>query len=69
MIKYIGLADRTFKERQSNHKRNFKHKKYYNCTELAKYVWELKEKNLAPIIKWEILSNVYRNPKQSNGKY
>ena len=56
MKKYIGLADTTFKERHSNHKRDFKHQKYYNCTELAKYVWELKEKNITPIIKWEILS-------------
>ena len=29
------------------------------------YVWELKEKNIAPIIKWEILSKVYGNPKQN----
>ena len=43
MNKYIGLADTTFKERHSNHKRDFKHQKYRNCTELAKYVSELKE--------------------------
>ena len=42
MKKYIGRADTTFKERHSNHKRDFKHLKYGNCTELAKYVWELK---------------------------
>ena len=65
MKKYIGRADTTFKERHSNHKRDFKHQKYRNCTELAKYVWELKEKNIAPIIKWEILSKVYGNPKQN----
>ena len=63
--KYIRLADTTFKERHSNHKRDFKHQKYHNCIELAKYVWELKEKNIAPIIKWEILSNVYDNPEQN----
>ena len=65
MKKYIGLADITFKERDSNHKRDFKHQKYHNYTELAKYVWELKEKNIAPIIKWKILSKVYGNPKQN----
>ena len=53
MKKYIGLADTTFKGRHSNHKRDLK-QKYRNCTELAKYVWELKENNTAPIIKWEI---------------
>ena len=65
MKKYIGLADTTFKERHSNHKRYFKYQKYRNCAELTKYVWELKEKNIAPIIKWEILSKVYGNPKQN----
>ena len=65
MKKYIGLADNTFKERPSNHKRDFKQQKYRNCTELAKHVWELKEKNIAPIIKWGILSKTYGNPKQT----
>ena len=65
MKKYIGLADTTFKERHSNHKRDFKHWKYCSCTELAKYVWELREKNIATITRWEILSKVYGNPKQN----
>ena len=55
----------TFKVRHSNHLRDFKHRKYCNCTELARYVWELKEKNIAQIIRWEILSKVYCNPKQN----
>ena len=62
---YISLADTTFKERHSNHKGDFKHQKYRNCTELAKYVWELKEENITLIIKWEILIKVYGNPKQN----
>ena len=67
MKKYISLADATFKERHSNRKRAFKHQKYRNCTELAKYVWELKAGNIEweILIKWEILSNVYGNPKQN----
>ena len=65
MKKYIGLADTTFIERHSNHKRDFQHQKCCHCTELAKYVWELKEKNIAPIIKLEILSTVYGNRKQN----
>ena len=65
MKKYICLADTTFKERNSNHKRDFKHQKYHNCTGLAEYVWELKKKNIAPIIKWEILSKVCGSPKQN----
>ena len=45
--------------------RDFEHQKYCNCTELAKYVWKLKEKNIVPIIKWEILGKVYGNPKRT----
>ena len=56
--KYTGLADTTFKEKHNNHKRDCKHQKYCNCTELAKYVWEL--------IKWEILSKVYGSPKKKH---
>ena len=65
MKKYIGLADTTLKERHGNHKRYFKHQECHNCTELAKYVRELKRKSIAPIIKWGILSKVYGNPKQN----
>ena len=65
MKKCSGLADTTSKERHSNHKRDFKHHKYLNNTELAKCVWELKDKNIDPIIKWEILNKVYSNPKQN----
>ena len=39
---YFGLADTSFKERYRNHTRDFKHKKYENCTELAKYIWQVK---------------------------
>ena len=45
--------------------RDFKHQKYHHCAELAKYVWELKERNITPIMKWEILSIVYGNSKQN----
>ena len=64
MVKYIGLADTTFKERHSNHNRDFKHQKNRNCTELARYVWELKEENITTIIKWETFK-VYGSSRQS----
>ena len=51
MKKYIDLADTTFKERHSNHKRDFNSSirmiAYHDSTELAKHVWKLKEKNIA----------------------
>ena len=64
-IKKIDLADTTYKERHSNHKKNFNYQKCCNYTELTKYVWQLNENNISPIIKWEIIkSKVYGNPKQ-----
>ena len=32
---YFGLTDNTFKEKHSNHNRDFKHEKYENSTELT----------------------------------
>ena len=51
-----------YKERFRNHTKSFKHQKYENETELSKYVWDLKKKNMDHDIKWEILkkSNTYR---------
>ena len=43
---YFGLADTTFTERYRNHIRDFKHEKYENSTELAKYIWQLKRDNI-----------------------
>ena len=39
---YFRLVDTPFKERYKNHTRDFKHDTYENCTELAKYIWQLK---------------------------
>ena len=38
---YFSLADTHFKEIYRNHTRDFKHEKYENKTELAKYIWQL----------------------------
>ena len=43
-------------KKDSNQKRDRKHQKYRNFTKLAKYVWELKHKNIVPA-------------QQANGKY
>ena len=40
--KYLGAAETSFKEIYSNHLRDFKHKKHMKCTELSKYIWNLK---------------------------
>ena len=39
-----AIKENMKKEKHSNHKKDFQHQKYRSCTELAKHVWELKEK-------------------------
>ena len=43
----------------TNHTRDFKHVKYQHATELAKYIWQLKNNNFNYSIKWSIPSKVY----------
>ena len=57
---YLGTAETSFKERYSNHTRDFKHKKYMKCTELSKYIWNLKYQDITPIVKWGIVKKVNR---------
>ena len=59
----VGLTATDFKSRLANHKASFKMKSKSNTTELSKYVWQLKEKNLDYSIKWKILS---RAPQYNN---
>ena len=59
---YFGLTGATFKERYRNHIRDFKQEKYENCTELAKYIWQLKRSNINFSIKYSMASNVSGNP-------
>ena len=48
----------SFKERYNNHTRDFRHKKYMKCNELSKYIWNLKNQGITPIIKWRIVKKV-----------
>ena len=59
---YFGLTDNTFKEKYSNHNRDFKHEKYENSTELAKYIWQLKCDSIRFSVKWRIETKVYGSP-------
>ena len=56
--RYLGASETPFKERFSNHKRDFKHKKYEKCTELSKYIWSLKSQGTIPKINWRIVKKV-----------
>ena len=52
---YIGLTERTFKERYTSHMSNFRLEKYAGATKLSKYVWDLKKKGKNYEVKWEVL--------------
>ena len=53
---YVGLTDTEFKTRYGNHKQSFKKAAYRNQTELSKYVWQLKDKQIEYNISWKILA-------------
>ena len=56
---YYGTSEPIFKHHHSNHTRDFKYVKYQHVTELAKYIWQLKNNNFNYSIKWSIASKVY----------
>ena len=60
---YFGLTETPFKERLGNHTRDFEHKTYSKSTELSKYIWDLKETGINPIVKWSIVEKIYCNTK------
>ena len=55
---YIGLCAPDFKGRYNNHTRSFRHKKYMKETELAKYIWDLQDRNITPKLEWSIVKKV-----------
>jgi len=57
------LTATSFKERFRNHTRDFSHKQYIKSTELSKYIWDLKEAGITPIVKWSIVEKVYSDTK------
>lgn len=52
---YFGLCETPFKSRYANHRKSFNILKYRNDTELSKEIWDLKDQNFTPSIKWKIL--------------
>ena len=55
---YIGLTERTFKERYNEHKSSFNNETYKNSTTLSTYIWNLKSKGIVPSTQWSIVSQV-----------
>ena len=52
---YVGLTENSFKTRLANHETSFNSFDKRNATELSKYVWELKNRNIHYTIKWKLL--------------
>lgn len=52
---YIGQSSSTFKLRYGNHKASFNNSNKQNATELSKYIWSLKHKNIAYTTTWKII--------------
>ena len=53
---YVGSTGNTFKERYRNHKSSFNNTNKRHTTELANYIWNLKDNNTDFKIEWEILN-------------
>ena len=52
---YVCMTGNSFKIRYYNHIKSFKNKRYKNETELSKYIWKLKEKEVEHTIEWKKL--------------
>ena len=52
---YIGISAGKWKQRFYNHKHSFSNYKIRNQTALSSHYWDLKDRGLTPIIKWEFI--------------
>ena len=52
---YIGLTGDRFKTRYNNHTCSFRDNSKKNSTELSKYIWSLKDKNIKYTASWKIM--------------
>ena len=53
---YVGLTENEFKTRYRNHTASFRNNLSRNSTELSKYVWFLKNKEIDNDITWKIIA-------------
>ena len=60
---YFGLTETLSKERFGNHAWDFKHKTYSKSTELSRYLWNLKETGINPIVRWSVVDKIYCSTK------
>ena len=67
IAKYFGQTATTFIVRYRNHKHSFGNKKLIKSTELSKFIWDLKTRNINYEINWEIIRKA--SPYQPGGKF
>ena len=56
---YIGMTGDTFKKRWNRHKTDFRYDKYRHETELSKFIWKLKDRNIRHDITWDITDRAH----------
>ena len=61
----FALTEKPSKERFWKLGRDFKHKAYSKSIKLSKYIWDLKEAGINPIVKWSIVEKISCNTKIS----
>ena len=52
----IGITGDQFKIRYRNHVSSFKNESKRNCTELSKFIWTLKDRNIDYTLTWNIIA-------------
>ena len=65
---YIGLTGDRFKTRYNNHTCSFRDNSKRNSTELSKYIWSLKDKNINYTVNWKVMgrAKTYSNMGKCN---
>ena len=53
---YIGMTGDTFKKRWNRHKTDFRYDKYRHETELSKFIWKLKDRQIQYRLTWQIIA-------------
>ena len=56
---YVGMTGSTFKSRLTSHKTNFKYERYRTETELSKFIWSLKDRDIRHDVTWDITDRAH----------
>ena len=51
----MGTSETPFQQRYNNHKKSFKYITYEKDTELSKFIWDLRNRNINYELKWSII--------------